>query len=109
MIATVADDEAHVTTDVRSCVLPSVYVPVAVNCWLSPTGMAGACGLIAIDTSTAGFTVSTADVLTPPELIPIAVVPVASVVASPFVVPSVSLIVATVAAVELQCPVCVTS
>jgi hypothetical protein len=108
MIATVADDEAHVTTDVISCVLPSVYVPVAVNCWLSPRATAGACGLIAIDTSAAGFTVSTADVLTPPELIPIAVVPVPSVLASPAVI-AVSLIVATVAAVELQCPVCVTS
>jgi len=32
MIATGADDELHVTTEVTSCVLPSVYVPVAVNC-----------------------------------------------------------------------------
>jgi hypothetical protein len=30
--ATVAVEEVHVTDDVRSCVLPLVYEPVAVNC-----------------------------------------------------------------------------
>jgi hypothetical protein len=108
MIATVASDELQLTTEVTSCMLPSVYVPVAVNCWLVPSAIAGVCGLIAIDISAAGFTVSVAAALTPFELIPIVVVPVPSVLANP-AVPAVSLIVATVAVVELQCPLCVTS
>ncbi len=32
MVATAAVDELHVTVFVRFCVLPSVNVPVAVNC-----------------------------------------------------------------------------
>ena len=65
--------------------------------------MAGDCGLIVIDTSVAGLTVSVAVALTEPELIPIVVVPGVSVVATPDE-PTELLMVATVAAVELQCP-----
>jgi hypothetical protein len=108
MIATAASEELHVTVDVRSCVLPSVYVPVAVNCCVVPRAIVGICGLIAIDTSTAGFTTNVALELIEPELIPIVVVPVPSVLASP-AVPLVLLIVATVATVELQWPLCVRS
>jgi len=108
MIATVASDVPHVTTGVTSCTLPSVYVPCAVNCWPVPSAIVGVCGLIAIDTSAAGLTTSGTVALTPPELIPIIVVPVPSVLASPAVT-AVLLIVATVATVELQCPNCVTS
>jgi len=89
-------------------VLPSVYVPVAVNCCVVPSAIVGLCGLIAIDTSAAGFTTSVAVALIAPELMPIVVVPVPSVLASP-AVPAVLLIVATVATVELQCPLCVRS
>jgi hypothetical protein len=108
MIATVADDELHVTTVVKSGVLPSVYVPVAVNCSAVPSAIVGLCGLIAIDTSAAGFTANVTVPVIVPELIPIVVVPVPSVLASP-AVPTVLLIVATLAAVELQCPLCVRS
>ena len=34
-------DVVHVTVLVRSCVLPSENVPVAVSCWLTPTGRLG--------------------------------------------------------------------
>src|SRR5208283_929153 len=61
-----------------------------------PSAITGVCGLIAIDASAAGFTVSVAAALTPFELIPIVVTPVPSVLANP-------------AVVELQCPLCVTS
>ena len=61
-----------------------------------------------MDASAAGVTVSVADALTVPELIPMLVVPVARLVARPAVGFEL-LIVATVAAVELQCPVCVRS
>lgn len=73
-----------------------------------PRAIDGVCGLIAIEASTAGFTVNTANPLTPPELIAMVVVPVPSVVASPAVAAEL-LIVATVATVELQCPDGVTS
>jgi hypothetical protein len=36
MLATVDDDELQPTALVKSCALPSLYVPVAVNCWLLP-------------------------------------------------------------------------
>ena len=79
-----------------------------VNCWVVPSGIVGDCGLMAIETSAAGFTVNVADALTVPELMPIVVLPVASVLAKPFD-PVALLIVATVAIVELQCPDCVRS
>ncbi len=78
------------------------------NCWVVPRAIIGVCGVMAIDTRAAGFTTSGAEALTDPELIPIVVVPVPRDVASPAVA-AVLLMVATVAAVELQCPVWVTS
>ncbi len=106
--ATCADPVLHVTTDVTSCWLPSVYVPVAVYCCAVPSGIVAAWGLIAIVTRVAGFTTNVAVPFTPFRLIPIVVVPTPALVASPLV-PGVLLIVPTVAAVELQCPACVTS
>ena len=108
MIAIVADDELHVATEVTSCVVPSVYVPTASNCCVVPSAIVAVAGFSAIDTSAAGFTTSVAVPLTVPELIPIVVVPVPVVLTCP-IVPAVSLIVATVATVELQCPLCVRS
>jgi hypothetical protein len=70
--------------------------------------MDGVCGLIAIDASAAGFTVSCAEALIPARLIPIIVTPVVSVLAKPAVF-VVLLIVATWDTLELQCPDCVTS
>lgn len=66
-----------------------------------PSGIVGDCGLMAIEISAAGVTVNVLEAVTEPELMPIVVVPVASVVASP-VVPEELLIVATLAALELQ-------
>jgi hypothetical protein len=108
MIATVAKDELQVTTDVRSSTLPSVNVPAAVNCCVVPSAIVAVGGSIVIDTSAAGLTTNVAVPFTVPELIPIVVVPVASVLACP-IVPAVLLIVATTATVELQCPLCVRS
>src|SRR5256886_12209528 len=47
--------------------------------------MLGFCGLMAIDSSAAAFTTNVASALTEPELMPIVVVPVPSVLASPAV------------------------
>ncbi len=53
-VETVSDD--HVVVLVRFCVLPSVYVPVAVNCSLVPSAIDGVAGVTAIDTSAAVVT-----------------------------------------------------
>ena len=58
---TVAADvvaEAQVTWPVRIWVELSVYVPVAVNCSVSPLATLGLAGVTAIDTSCRGVTVS---------------------------------------------------
>jgi len=70
--------------------------------------MAGFSGLMVIDASTAGVTVSDDDELTVPELIAMLVLPMPTLVARPAVGAEL-LIVATPAPVELQCPVCVRS
>src|SRR5579863_137333 len=61
MVATEASDELQFTVAVRFCVLPSVNVPVAVNCWLAPRGVSGSAGVTAMDTSVAGVTVKAVD------------------------------------------------
>ena len=104
MIAVEAEDELQVTNEVTSCVLPSLNVPVAVNCCGAPRTMVGVGGLIAIETSVAEFTTIVADPLTEPEVTVIVVVPALRVLASPAVT-DVSLMVATKAVAEVQCAV----
>ena len=65
-------------------------------------------GVIAIDIRPAGLTVRVAVPFKEPDVIPMVVVPVPSVLASPAVLLAL-LIVATVASLELQCPVWVRS
>jgi hypothetical protein len=54
IVATPGADELHVAVFVRSCVLPSLYVPVAVNCcaWLGK--IEGFAGVTAIERSSKG-------------------------------------------------------
>jgi hypothetical protein len=104
MTATFAFEELQVTVEVTSCVLPSVYVPVAVNCCVVPRGIDGVEGLIAIETRAAGRTLNVAEALMDPAEMLIVVDPALSVVATPWV-PCALLIVATLAADELQWPV----
>lgn len=49
IVATEVVEEVHVTRFVRSELLPSLYAPVAVNCWLVLTGIDEAAGAIVID------------------------------------------------------------
>jgi hypothetical protein len=51
--ATAVVDEAQVA-DCNTCVLPSLNVPVAVNCWVVPKGIAGLAGVTVIETNAAG-------------------------------------------------------
>jgi len=52
--------ELHVALVVTFCVLPSLYVPVAVNCRVAPVTSVGFAGVIAIDCSVAAVPVRVA-------------------------------------------------
>ena len=53
IVATAVLDEPQLTELVRFCVLPSLYVPVAVNCCVVPLAIEGFAGVTAIDTNDA--------------------------------------------------------
>ena len=72
--ATSTTEEFQVTVLVRSCVLPSAYVPTAFRDCVRPNGMEGLCGLMAMETNWV-VTVSVAEELKPPELAVIVVTP----------------------------------
>jgi hypothetical protein len=59
--------ESQLTVVVRSCVLLSVYVPGAVNCWFVPLTIEGFFGVTLMDTSAAAVTVSIVEPLMEPE------------------------------------------
>lgn len=85
MVATEVFEEFQVTDVVITCVLPSEYVPVAVNCWVSPAASVGV-GVTAMETRVAGLTVSAAVLLVMlPEAAVILVLPALRPVASPLV------------------------
>jgi hypothetical protein len=81
--ATLEFEVFHVTAFVRSCVLPSEYVPVALNCSVSPRAKLGIVGLTAMDTSVAAETERFVVVEMSPEVALIVVTPVVTGVASP--------------------------
>src|SRR5438309_5797494 len=83
MVAVVSVSELHIAVVVRSCVLPSVYVPVAINASVVPSAIVAFSGVTAIDTSAAGVTASVVVPFTAPEVAVIVVVPAALVRASP--------------------------
>jgi hypothetical protein len=64
--ATPVLDELGITCVVRSCVVLSENVPVAMNCWVVPMAMLGFAGVTATDTSVAEVTVS----VVLPEVLP---------------------------------------
>jgi len=75
MLATV-DDELQLTVLLRSCVLPSLYVPIAAYCWLVPLAIDALPGLTANDTRTGAVTATLAEpLIVPPEVAVIVVAP----------------------------------
>ena len=103
MVPTVVVEEVQVTDVVMSCVLPSLYLPIACIWRVNPTGSVGSFGLIVIDTSDAGgFTVNDAEPTIEPEVALIVAVPCATAVATPWV-PVVLLSVATDVGDALHC------
>ena len=83
MLAVAGVSEVQPTVWVRSCVLPSVKVPVAVNCWVTPSGMTGMAGVSAIDTNTAGVTSKVAEPVTPSEVALTPLLPTAVLLTTP--------------------------
>jgi hypothetical protein len=61
--ATVVSDKVHVATLVMLPWLPSEKIPVAVNCWVAPTGKDAVCGVTEIAVTARTFWVRTGDVL----------------------------------------------
>lgn len=66
IVATAVLEEAQVTSLVMSCVVPSLNVPMAVNCCVPPGATEVAAGEIAMDRSVAFVTVSVTAGLTMP-------------------------------------------
>src|ERR1700676_3175103 len=100
--ATVTTEELHVAVLLRFCVVPSLNVPVAVNCCVPPFVTEGFAGVTAMDTSVAAVTVSVVLPVMLLEAAWIVVVPAPTAVAKPA-----ALIVATVTAEELHVAVLV--
>ena len=89
--------ELHVTVLVRFCVVPSLNVPVAVNCSVAPLVIDGFAGVTAIDCNVAAVTVNTVEPLIVPDVAVIVEVPTPAPVAKPD-----ALIVAVKVVPELQ-------
>src|ERR1700723_1266442 len=107
--ASVVSDEVHSTSVVKLCVLPSVKVPVAENCWVVVAAMTGLAGSTAIETRSAALTVAEAVPLIAPEVAVTVNVPTSFAVARPPVVIEATLVgdvlhttVADISCVELS-------
>jgi hypothetical protein len=100
--------EAQLALAVRSWVLSSVKVPVAVNCCVVPKAMLGDRGATAIETSTAALTVKVVPPLIELTVAVIFAVPAPTLVARPGVVVASLLMLATEGVSELHCAVLVT-
>lgn len=97
MVARLVSDEVQVTVVVRSCVLLSEYVPVALNACCTPAGTVVDAGVTAIDLSVAAVT----DSVAVPDTLPEAAVMVALPTLAPVATPA-ALIDATAVLLELQ-------
>lgn len=97
MVATLATEELQCTEAVKSCVLPSANVPLAVNGWVVPSAMEASAGMTVSETRANAVTIRVVDPLTSPEAAVMFVVPVLALVSRP-----VASMAATVASQELQ-------
>lgn len=82
MVATDSREEFQLTEVVRSCVLPSLKVPVAVNGWVVPAAIVGLCGLSCMDTRL-GTTFKLVDPACAPKAAEMVELPIATAVACP--------------------------
>jgi len=101
MVATPVLEEFQVANDVRSCVVPSENVPIALNCRVPPTAILASAGWSASELSVAEETFKVVEAVTFPDAATTVVVPAATAVASPML-PAVLPMVATAVLEELQ-------
>ena len=66
MVATAVAAELQFTVLVKSCVLPSLYIPVAMNCWLMPFAIDAVAGVIERETKIGALTRTLAELVTDP-------------------------------------------
>jgi hypothetical protein len=89
--------ELHLADVVKSSVLPSLYVPVALSCFVVPKAKDGFEGVIAIESNTGGATLRLAEAVIEPEMAVMVALPVVAAIASPLL-----LTLATLGEEELQ-------
>jgi hypothetical protein len=75
IVATAGTVDAQVAVVVRFCVVPLLYVPVAVNCCVYPFATDAVPGVTAIEVNTAAVTVNVAEPLVVPDAAVIVAVP----------------------------------
>src|SRR5207237_1410599 len=97
IVAMLVLEEIQITEVVMFWLLPSVYVPAAVNCWVTPTKIEGLAGVTVIVVSDAPVTVRVVEPVIEPEAALMVVVPIAMLAAKPIL-----LMVATPPVEELQ-------
>lgn len=83
IVATALFVDDHVTAEVISWVVLSVYIPVAVNCCVVPFALTGLVGVMLIDDSVAGVTVKPVVPLIDPRVAVIVTEPVLTAVPRP--------------------------
>jgi methylglyoxal synthase len=83
IVAVVVVTDDHVTVLVRFCVVPSLNVPVAVNCCVAPLAIEGFAGVTAIDCNVAAVTVSKVEPLIEEDVAVIVEVPTPAPLARP--------------------------
>ena len=83
IVACAGEDEVQTTTAEMSCVLESLNVPVAVNCFVVSGAIVEFAGVTAMETRLAPVTVTEAVPLIEPEVAVIVAVPVLTPVANP--------------------------
>ena len=101
MVATFTLDDVQVTWVVRLCVVPSLKLPVAVNCWELPRAMLALLGVIVIEVRVPLVTVNDAVPTCPANSAVMVAAPGAIPVADPLV-PAASLTLATDAGDEVH-------
>jgi len=81
--ATAGLDDAHLASGVMFCVLPSLKLPVLVNCCVPPTAMVCAVGVTTREVRIASLTVRFVEVVMDPRVAVIVAVPTAGALANP--------------------------
>ncbi len=78
IVATPAFDDDHVTAPLRRAVVPSLYVPVGLNCCFAFFLIVGLAGVTAMDIKAAGAAVRTVEPTTEPDVAEMVDVPLAA-------------------------------